>query len=113
MNRTRRWMCGTPQDECGGAMVMLDGLHASIKAHGSPQDAFKCYVRHLLRQGYVRKGGREFQLPGHPILVLTKTSRFGTMLCPGKPGGAASGSTISTNRWRFYRRIGRGAVTGR
>jgi hypothetical protein len=53
--------------------------------HGSSKEAFRCYVAYLMKIGYERIGMREFRSPeGGPILVLTKQTKFGSVMRPGK-----------------------------
>lgn len=91
-----RYLCGVPKDECEGASVMANnGVGKALKAHGSPEQAFKCYKHYLLRKGYTMIGSREFSPPGDngPVIVLNKKSHFGGRLRPGKSGEASkSGS---------------------
>lgn len=58
----------------------------NAKLHGSPQDAFACYVRFLEQTGHERVGHREFRRPQGGILLLTRQSRFGTKVRLGKEG---------------------------
>jgi hypothetical protein len=82
----RRYLCGAPPQHCSGNGTFPSaGLGKSIKAHVSSVDAFKCYSRYLVNvEGYERIGGREFLKKGEGVLVLTKQSRFGAELRPGK-----------------------------
>lgn len=84
--RPHKWICGVPDSYCIGSPTNASsGLRKSHKMHGSPQEAFKCYARYLLGQGYTQVGPREFAAPnGGEIMVLTKKSRFGSMLRGGK-----------------------------
>lgn len=87
--RTKKmYACGTPDNDCTTTKIgASSGLKKSICAHGSPQKAFACHARHLLRQGFKQLGQREFEDPktGY-IRVLTKKSRFGSRLRGGKEG---------------------------
>ena len=89
MRMSRMWLCGVPQSRCtGGNVVTSEGLgKITKKAHSSPHEAFRCHARYLVKElGYVQIGSREFRLGDGPILVLTKKSRFGAELRPGKLG---------------------------
>ncbi len=79
--------CLTPKGHCIGSMrKVADGLGLRL-SHGSHEDAFRCYRRYLLGQGYTQLGPREFAAPDNgPIMVLTKRSRFGARLRKGKEG---------------------------
>lgn len=79
----RKYMCGTPADTCGGGKMETNMGWQNV--HSSPQDAFKCYRRWLIKQGYTLVGTRELRPPnGGPILVLTKPSHFGGEMRGGK-----------------------------
>lgn len=79
----RRYMCGTPAKSCGGGQMETNGGFQRV--HVSPQEAFKCYRRHLVLEGYELIGSRELRPPGGgPILVLSKPSHFGGELRGGK-----------------------------
>jgi hypothetical protein len=70
-----------------------NSLGKTIKAHGSSEQAFKCYEQYLLRNGYKKIGSREFQpIAGGPVMVLTKKSHFGGRLRKGKSGEKAVSS---------------------
>lgn len=84
-----KWLCGVPAQECsGGGEVLSPGIASHVsKVHNSPSEAFACYKRWLIKQGYIQVGQREFRPPdGGPIEVLTKKSRFGARLRQGKMG---------------------------
>lgn len=96
MRNNYYYLCQTPQDQCGGShRAMNHGLeNIKKRAHGSPSEAFRCHRRYLLAQGFTQVGGRDFSPPGNegPVLVLTKKSRYGGKLRPGKTGqGEGSG----------------------
>lgn len=61
-----------------------------LREHGSPIEAFRCHRDYLISQGYQRVDSRAFQPPPgpdgepQPIRVLTKRSRFGARMRPGK-----------------------------
>ena len=81
----RKYLCGVNKADCTGDFTMLNsGMGKSMKTHISSEDAFKCYSKWLIRQGYTRIGNREFFKEGNPILVLTKKCRFGGILRRGK-----------------------------
>lgn len=83
-----RYLCGTPKEQCSAGLVGANnGLSGNIKAHSTREEAFRCHVRHLLKQGYTRVGSREFASPNNgPVLVLAKKSHFGGVLRTGKKG---------------------------
>lgn len=58
-----------------------------MKTHLTPEQAFKCHAKYLVKVGYVQLSTREFRAPdGSGIKVLTKQSRFGGKLRNGKEG---------------------------
>ena len=81
-------MCQTPQALCCGAKTGTSqslNRKDSMKAHSSPEEAFKCYSNYLQSIGYERVGSREFRPPdGGPIEILTKKCRYGARLRRGK-----------------------------
>jgi len=81
-------LCGTPDNECSGGNMRTSNSYRGLrKAHGSHTEAFNCYKKYLLKQGYEQIGSREFRPPdGGPIRVLTKKSRFGGKMRKGKLG---------------------------
>lgn len=80
-----KFVCGTPREFCGGSNTNCNhGLGNSIKTHGSPEDAFNCYKRYLLKTGYTVNDARSFTSPEGPVLILTKKSKFGAKLRNGK-----------------------------
>lgn len=83
-------LCGVPADSCSGANTdvnaRMESKGGGRKLHSSHEEAFKCHARFLVAQGYAQVGSREFQLEDGPILVLTKKSRFGGRMRPGKSG---------------------------
>ncbi len=86
------FLCGVPTLECLGSSIgsaMNSRLkHRVSKVHNSTKEAFNCYKKHLIRQGYTQVGPREFKPnDGGPIRVLTKKSRFGSSLRWGGRGG--------------------------
>lgn len=80
--------CGCPKDHCSGTLSRVNmALGTNRKLHPSPEDAFRCRQRHLVAIGYKQLGPRDFQDPETgEVLVLTKPSRFGSMLRNGKEG---------------------------
>jgi len=90
-------LCGVPAEFCSGAMAQLsNGLKGrGYRCHPSPMECFKCHRNYLLKTGWVQISSREFQpKEGGPIRVLTKPSRFGSRMRPGK--GTRSMPTIRT-----------------
>lgn len=84
------FLCGCPADHCSGS---VQPLNASMRqgparrVHLSPEEAFKCRAGWLISKGYERLSSREFRAPdGSGILVITKPSRFGARMRPGKQG---------------------------
>lgn len=97
MSTKYKVLCGVPKDQCQGAGYQTDQHLGTNKAHANSTEAFKCYAHYLVTyEGYTRIGSREFRKDGHPVLVLTKKSRFGGRLRMGKegsryqPGGAGT-----------------------
>lgn len=82
------WTCGCPKDACSGANARVNmALGTGRRLHPSPEDAFRCRQRYLISIGYEQLGSREFKAPdGSGVLILTKQSRFGSMLRNGKEG---------------------------
>lgn len=110
---SRKVYCGVPIDDCNGQQVTLnaawtpDGIKnkKSGKLHSSHEQAFQCHCAHLVKQGYKRVGGREFETPTGSVLVLDKKSRFGSEFRKGKAGDKSSS--------RFTPMRGRGAIVER
>lgn len=95
MRANHHWLCNTPTDKCMGSTRALNaGLRgASKKAHSSPEAAYDCYKRYLISTlGYSFVGNHSFSPPNNdgPILVITKRSRYGGHLRPGKTEGGAA-----------------------
>ncbi len=90
----RKYLCGVPWEECTGSIVKMQNMWASgaasarrgtARVHDSREEAFVCHRNHLLRQGFVQIGPRDFQAPNNgPVRVLTKKSTFGAELRWGK-----------------------------
>ena len=85
------YFCGVPTDKCGGGLGQLSAAFRGrgVRVHSSPREAFACYRSYLLGQGYEQVGPRDFKKPpemGEGILTISKQSRFGTKLRPGKAG---------------------------
>lgn len=111
----KRFLCGTPNDSCVGAITQLNaGIRSRSKAHATREDAFKCYQKWLLSQGYKKVGGREFAPPegvddGY-ITLLNKKSKFGAIMRQGKAG---SKSLSGVNRFvpkHSGKRMGSGLI---
>jgi hypothetical protein len=79
-----RFLCGVPHDECEGAKVTTSAGVRASKAHSSSEEAFNCHKRWLIKRGYKQIGTHEFQFGAGPIVVLSKKSKFGGRLRPGK-----------------------------
>lgn len=83
------YLCGTPSEYCVGKLALLsNGLkNKGLRSHQTSVEAFNCFKKSLLARGYVQIDSRAFQPPeGGPIHVLTKQSRFGARMRPGKEG---------------------------
>lgn len=80
------YICGVPEASCSGALKSVShGLGLHKKVHVSPEQAFNCNARYLIKQGYTRIGRKEFFPPdGGPIIILTRSSKFGMPLRVGK-----------------------------
>ena len=93
----RKVYCGTPNNECFGFPHITNSMlnmASSVKLHADSAEAFKCYKRWLISQGFEQIGPREFAKDGGPIRVLTRKSKFGTMMRSGKgKDGASPGNT--------------------
>ena len=85
---SNRWVCQTPNEYCNGSSSVLAPALGNLRSHSSPEEAFKCYMGYLKSvRGYKQIGSRELAPPdGGPIEVLTKPSRYGARLRPGKEG---------------------------
>ena len=98
--RAHKCLCGVPKERCSGAQGQTSNGLKGSKTHSTPQEAFACYRRYLLKDGYIQVGNREFTKGDGPIVVLTKKSKFGgKMLRGGKsdrqmPATAATGGLI-------------------
>jgi hypothetical protein len=91
MTRSRWYLCGVPESGCTGFRPILPKHYVDrgspVLVHNTTREAFLCMKKHLLRQGYIQIGGREFSPPGGgPVLVLTKSSRYGGKMRRGKMG---------------------------
>ena len=96
-------LCGVPSEHCGGSLGQLSaGFKAKgYRVHNSPVEAFKCMGRYLVKQGFEKLSSREFRDPKGGIRVLTKQSRYGGKMRPGKagrnmPGGRRTGGTCTS-----------------
>jgi hypothetical protein len=81
------FLCGSPREFCSGGLAQLsNGLKGrGLTGHSSPSEAFKCHAKYLIKIGYTQLSSREFRPPdGGPIRILTKQSRFGAKMRPGK-----------------------------
>lgn len=86
---TKQVLCGTPTEYCTGKLALLsNSLKAKgYRSHQTSEQAFNCYKKGLLAQGYTQIDSRAFQPPGGgPAQVLTKKSRFGGITRRGKEG---------------------------
>lgn len=103
--RPHKILCGVPDINCMGTWTAAsNGIRhgGQRKLHTSPEEAFKCYAKYLLSQGYKQIGPREFAPPdGGPIMLLSKKSKFGARCRGGKgdrqmPCLNVGGTIIST-----------------
>ena len=89
-----KYTCGVPKEYCNGSVAPMfsSGIRKNLyKAHSSPQEAFNCHARYLVKVlGYERVGSREFVKGDEPVRVLTKKSKFGGRLRGGKSGQGAT-----------------------
>lgn len=89
-------LCGTPKEECSGAMLAVPW--GTVKAHSDPVSAFKCQKRHLIASGYKEVGMRELVSPETgAIRLLTKPSHFGGPIRGGKRGDK-EGASVAGKR---------------
>lgn len=89
------FLCGTPNDGCCGKQAILCNSlkNKGLGAHQTSVEAFNCYKKYLLSRGYTVVDSRALQPPdGGPIHILTKKSRFGARMRPGKEGTRNMGS---------------------
>lgn len=84
-------LCGVPNEHCSGSKLVTDHNGFPSKCHTSHSQAYKCYVKYLIKVlGYRRSDSARTFLP--PVgsdeyaRVLTKQSRFGGRLRLGKEG---------------------------
>lgn len=85
------YACGVEKDFCSGTLAKTNhGLGVpsnTIRAHASPEEAFRCARKALIAQGWEQLSSREYRpAGGGAIRVLTKQSRFGGRLRNGKEG---------------------------
>lgn len=94
MGQIYGYLCGTPKDRCCGSIgnysASLD--KKGIKKHGTRQEAFHCYAKHLVAAGYEKLSNRTFKGP-EGILCLSKVARFGAELRAGKSGETGQGKS--------------------
>ena len=82
------YYCGVPREHCSGSTITLaDGIKGG-KTHSQPEQGFACMCRYLVNVlGYKKLNTRDYQDPETgEVRVLTKPSRFGGRLRPGKEG---------------------------
>jgi hypothetical protein len=84
--RASVWACGVPPSDCSGGSGKLSCfITGKAKTHVTSEEAFACRKRFLQRRGFEQIGPREFRdVKAGGILILTKRSRFGCRLRPGK-----------------------------
>jgi len=98
------YLCGTPKENCSGGLAQLsNGLKGrGLCGHPSPSEAFKCHRNYLVKTGWEQLSSREFRpKDGGPIRILTKQSRFGAKMRPGKgmrsmPSKPRTGHSVSS-----------------
>ena len=101
MSQANRYLCGTPDNSCTGSHAVLWEHIGKTKTHSSHEEAFACYRRYLVEQGYTPIGSRAYSPPdGGPILVIDKKSRFGGWLRRGKSEGVGRGASRYMPRYR-------------
>ncbi len=94
MSGKMKHACGVPESECLGTYTATNLRNA--KLHATQLEAFKCHAKHLLSQGFVQVGPREFASPKDgPIRVLTKKCRFGAPYRQGKNNDKAGNRYIN------------------
>ena len=87
MSRQQRYLCGTPEKECQGALTSVSPKwKGSHKTHGTREDAMRCYRHHLINNlGYLAGDStRELIAPDGRRLILSKPSHFGGLMRRGK-----------------------------
>lgn len=83
------YICGVVDSLCTGSVKKVsNGIGKARKAHMSGKEAFRCKARSLLSQGYAQLDSRAFSPPDGvgPIVVLSRPSKYGCRLRPGKEG---------------------------
>lgn len=85
------YYCGCPVDQCSGSAsgnVSASMRSIKRKIHGSRAEARRCYINHLLKQGYRRSDNSSTFLPPEgsdlPAIVISKLTKFGGELRTGK-----------------------------
>ncbi len=68
--------CNTPFDQCTGGNNSNGGRH---KVHRSREEARRCYVQYLKRQGYTQLKSTQFISPNpdEGVLLISKVSKYG------------------------------------
>ncbi|MHA2264541.1 MAG: hypothetical protein ACXAEN_19270 [Candidatus Thorarchaeota archaeon] len=80
-----KYLCGVPHVHCQGGHLNTDQSFDTKKAHGSREQAWKCYAHYLVSVlGYTQEEGNTFSKPDHPRFMLGKKSKFGGKLRFGK-----------------------------
>jgi len=98
MSTANAFLCGVPDQHCTAGHVSCSARlstsrtgNPTIKAHGTREAAYNCYVKWLTGvRGYtkLRPHAREFSPPDGkgPVIFLAKKSKFGARLRRGKEG---------------------------
>lgn len=101
-----RVFCGVAKAECSGSLLPMSASFKDMKAHNSVGEAFDCMKASLMSKGYTQLDSRAFVPPdGGPVRVLTKRSRYGARLRPGKRG-EGGGSGVITRHMPMIRHGG-------
>lgn len=91
-----RVFCGVAKDKCVGSLLPMSASFKDVKAHNSHKEAFDCMKSSLLAEGYTPVDSRALRPPGDgPVRVLTKQSRYGARLRPGKRGESGGSGVIT------------------
>jgi hypothetical protein len=93
----RRYACGVPTNDCCGGIARMGPSGLSItKCHCTTEEAFKCYRRYLIKQGWKEVRSRVFEPPGGgPLRILDKKSKFGAPLRRGKSDDKGGGNRLT------------------
>lgn len=93
---SKRFACGTPSSNCTGGITQLShGIETKLsRTHSYSDEAHRCHMRYLMSLGCKPMGARELENPNTgAVLILSKKSKFGGKLKPGKKGKDGSKAT--------------------